>query len=222
MGADAVGIDYPDAPSSSIRIPTIWTYHPIVNYTGDMPALLGAPKPQRADARRNYDALLDAGREVFSRDAGEVSFEDVARVAGVGKGTLYRHFPTRDHLAAAIMQDGFDRLTEQADELQDAADPWEAMERWLRDYDRTPMRYPGVSVRLGDALADDSSAVGTACQPMKLSFAELLARAQQAGAARAELTATEVLTLISALPPKPRDADRSSPFLDIVLRGLRA
>jgi AcrR family transcriptional regulator len=181
---------------------------------------LSVPTPQRSDARRNYDALLEAGRITFSKGP-EVSFEDVARAAGVGKGTLYRHFPTRDHLAAAIMQDGFDRLAAKADELLNAQDPWAAMEFWLRDYDRTPMRYPGISARLGDALADDASAVATACLPMKLSFAELLRRAQGAGVARDDLTPTELLTLISALPQKPRNSDRSSPYLDLILRGLR-
>jgi AcrR family transcriptional regulator len=187
-----------------------------------MAAQASESKPQRSDARRNYDALLDAGRELFSRDGADVSFEDIARVAGVGKGTLYRHFPTRDHLAAAIMQDAFDRLAESAKGLQDARDPWQAMELWLRDFDRTPMRYPGISARFGDAIADDASAVSTACQPMKLSFAELLKRAQDAGVARTDITASELLTLVSGLPQKQRNPDRSSQHLELILRGLRA
>src|SRR4051812_3094099 len=84
------------------------------------------PKALRADAQRNYDALLAAGKILFARFGVDAPFEDVAREAGVGQGTLYRHFPTRDHLFVAILQERVDFLDAKATELLDAPDAWRA------------------------------------------------------------------------------------------------
>lgn len=62
------------------------------------------PKLQRADAQRNYDTLLAAGKSVFARSGTDAPLEEIAHEAGVGQGTLYRHFPTREHLLVAILQ----------------------------------------------------------------------------------------------------------------------
>ncbi len=176
--------------------------------------------PTRADAMRNRAALLAAGEALLARHGATMPFEDVAREAGVGKGTLYRHFPTRDHLVAALMEDRFDLLREEADALLTSEEPMEAVARWLRDFDRYPLRSRGLSVRVGEGLSDDTSAVSTACQPMKESFRRLLRRAQDAGLARDDVDVSELLTVIAALPRQFRDADGSSGFLDVILRGL--
>src|SRR3954451_5950498 len=95
------------------------------------------PKALRADAQRNYDALLAGGKILFARFGVDAPFEDVAREAGVGQGTLYRHFPTRDHLFVAILQERVDFLDAKATELLDAPDAWQALTEWLRLFDQS-------------------------------------------------------------------------------------
>ncbi|MES2170466.1 MAG: TetR/AcrR family transcriptional regulator [Actinomycetota bacterium] len=175
----------------------------------------------RADARRNRDALLAAGRSLLGHESTGIAFEDVAVSAGVGKGTLYRHFPTREHLVAALLQERFDALALDAAFLLGDDDPLAAVDRWLRTYDRYPVSARGLGARFGEALADPRSAVSTACVPMKEGFTALLRRAQQAGLARQDVDVPELLTVIASLPRQSRDANGSSPFLDVILRGIR-
>lgn len=180
-----------------------------------------AAKPLRADARRNFDALVAAGKLVFARSGTDAPLEDVGREAGVGRGTMYRHFPSREHLFVAIMKERVDELDAQAKELLDAPDAWEALAEWLRLFDRSATEYRGMSARVGDGLAEDGSPVAAACAPMKKSFNRMLRRAQREADVRSDLTAVELLAMISALPkPTPR-ARRTGPYLDVVLRGLR-
>src|SRR5260370_35747763 len=117
----------------------------------------------RADAQRNHDAVLAAAKAVFTRAGTDAPMEDVARAAGVGKGTLYRRFPTREHLFAAILQDRVDELDASAQRALDAADVWRALSEWLELYDRCATDYPALAARVGQSLRDGNSAVGTSC-----------------------------------------------------------
>jgi AcrR family transcriptional regulator len=180
-----------------------------------------ANKALRADARRNYEALLEAGRAVFARSGADFPFEQVARQAGVGQGTLYRRFPTREHLLVAIMKDCVDVLDAQARELLDAPDPWQALVQWLRFYDQSATEYGGLSARIGDSLAEDGSPMADACAPMRASFRLIYDRARREGIVRSDVTADQVLAMVSALPEHPRSAAATNPYLDIVLRGLK-
>src|SRR3981081_1406988 len=130
----------------------------------------------RADAQRNHDAVLAAAKAVFAQAGTDAPMEDVARAAGVGKGTLYRRFPTREHLFAAILQDRGDALDASAERALGAPDVWRALSEWLELYDRCATEYPGMSARVGESLSDDRSVVGTLCGPMKNSFARLFER----------------------------------------------
>jgi AcrR family transcriptional regulator len=179
-----------------------------------------APKAQRADARRNYDAIVAAGKSVFARAGTDAPLEDVGREAGVGRGTLYRHFPSREHLFAAIMKERVDELDARAKQLLDAPDAWAALTDWLRLYDRSATEYRGMSEWVGNWLADDESPVVAACTPMKKSFQRLYRRAQREADVRSDLTAVELLAMISALP-KPAPGARPDQYLEVVLRGLR-
>jgi AcrR family transcriptional regulator len=180
-----------------------------------------APRPLRADARRNYDALVTAGKSVFARGGTDAPLEDVGREAGVGRGTLYRHFPSREHLFVAIMEERVNELDARAKELFDAPDAWQALVEWLRLFDRSATEYRGMSARVGDGLAEDGSPMAAACAPMKKSFGRLLRRAQREADVRSDLTAVELLAMISALPKPAPGARRTSPYLDVVVRGLR-
>lgn len=178
-------------------------------------------RPQRADARRNAIAVIEAARTLFAERGIDVPMEEIGRAAGVGKGTLYRHFPTRDHLFAAVSRDRFDRLRAEADSLlADAGDPYEALEAWLRDYDRSVQHYRGLRAVVSEGIADEASAIFADCAPMKARAAALLSRAQESRQVRDDVDITEILSLIAALPDKFRDADGVSALLDLVLRGM--
>jgi AcrR family transcriptional regulator len=179
-------------------------------------------RPQRADAQRNYDALLTIGADLLAEHGASLPFEEVARVAGVGKGTLYRHFPTRDHLIAAVLRQRFDQLADEAVELARSSSPAEAVSAWLRSFDRIPERFRGLSARVGESLADDSSAVSTACIPMKEAFSRLISRAQAEHQIRAEVDPIELLGVVAALPATMRGPDGASRYIDVIVRGIEA
>ena len=179
-------------------------------------------KPRRADAQRNHDAVLAAAKTVFAQAGTDAPMEDVARAAGVGKGTLYRRFPTREHLFAAILQDRVDKLDASAQRALDAADAWRALSQWLELYDRCATEYPGMSARVGESLSEDGSAVGTLCGPMKNSFGRLFDRARQEVPLRPDLTPTQLLSMVSALPKDPATGRTVEPCLRVILDGLRA
>jgi len=175
----------------------------------------------RADAQRNHDAILTAAKAVFAASGTDAPMEDVARAAGVGKGTLYRRFPTREHLYAAILQDRVDELDASAQRALGAPDVWQALTEWLELYDRCATEYPGMSSRVGESLGDDGSAVGTLCGPMKDSFARLFERARREVPLRQDLTPTQLLSMVSALPKDSRTGRTVEPCLRVVLDGLR-
>lgn len=180
-----------------------------------------AARPLRADAQRNYDAILAAARAVFRQAGADAPMEDVARAAGVGQGTLYRRFPTREHLFAAILQDRVDELDASARRLLGAVDVWRALREWLDLYDRCAAGYRGMSARVGASLSDGGSAVGTMCGPMKESFARLFGRAQQEVPLRRDLTSTQLLAMVSSLPKDPATGLTPPAYLRVVLDGLR-
>ena len=116
-------------------------------------ALQISKRPKRADALRNYEKLVAAGREAFTEADRSASLEDIARRAGVGIGTLYRHFPTRTDLVQAIYVDEVEALSRSAAELAEL-EPWEALTAWLG-------RFVGY-VATKKALADELFAVDDA------------------------------------------------------------
>src|SRR3981189_3150551 len=124
-------------------------------------------KLMRADAQRNHDAVVDGAKAVFAQAGIDAPMEDVARAAGVGKGTLYRRFPTREHLFAAILQDRVNELDASAQRALGAPDVWRALTEWLELYDRCATEYPGMSARVGESLSADRSAGGTFGGPMR-------------------------------------------------------
>ena len=90
-------------------------------------------RPHRADARRNFDALLIAARDTFAEQGANASLEEIARRAGVGIGTLYRHFPTRQDLFEAVYVGEVEELVKAAADVADR-EPWDAFEAWLERF----------------------------------------------------------------------------------------
>ncbi len=153
----------------------------------------------RADARKNYDHLLEIGREVVAEQGADASMRDVARRAGVGIGTLYRHFPNREALLEALLRGSFDRVTAGAAALAARPDSGEALVAWLRDMVGLTHSHRGVIASMTSALADPESALHASCVSLRASGAQLLARAQEEGRARADIDGTDLLALVSAL-----------------------
>src|SRR6266571_6871584 len=145
----------------------------------------GQARPMRADAQRNYARLLDAASAAFvEHGADDVSLEEIARRAGVGIGTLYRHFPTRQALLEAVYRDQVEAMRARADELIASKPPAEALAIWLRellDFGRTKRM---LTSSLLTTLSRDSELISSCSSMMRGAAAEVLTNAQQAGAVR--------------------------------------
>ncbi len=153
----------------------------------------------RADAKKNYDHVLAVGRVVVTEHGADASLRDVARRAGVGLGTLYRHFPTREALLEALLRSSFDELTAEASELETSSSSDDALVLWLRDVVRYAHTYRGVVASFMAAIADPKSALHASCVTMRAAGARLLARAQVEGTARINIDGTDLFALVGAL-----------------------
>lgn len=155
----------------------------------------GPARARRADARTNRAAILDAAQEVFGAGGESASTEEVARRAGVGIATVFRHFPAKADLLDAVLVRRFDRMRERAESLAGAADPGQALLEMF-----TAMVSDGPSkIALIDALVDAGGDTGPAeCASEQLSEAVgvLLARAQAAGAVRIDISLPEFYALV--------------------------
>jgi AcrR family transcriptional regulator len=177
----------------------------------------------RVDAQRNYEHLLDIGRVVVAEQGAEASLRDVARRAGVGLGTLYRHFPSREALLEALLRASFDKLAAQAAELEVASSPVDALIFWLRDCVAFSHTYRGVTGMMMAAIENTESALHASCVTMRAAGTQLLTRAQAAGAARPDLDGTDLFALIAALAwlgDQPSSASRADHHFDIIARAI--
>jgi AcrR family transcriptional regulator len=179
------------------------------------------PRPRRADARRNYDQLVAAAREAFTEADRSASLEDIARRAGVGIGTLYRHFPTRADLIAAVYVDEVEALSRSAESVGDRA-PWDALVAWLRRF----TDYVATKQALSDelfAVADRKAELLTRCRTELFVAGEpLLKRAQEAGDVRPDTDIEDLLRLVGAIAKIPvADPAAMDRMLGVALDGLR-
>ena len=153
----------------------------------------------RADAQKNYDHLLAVARMIVTKQGVDASLRDVARRAGVGLGTLYRHFPTREVLLEALLRTGFDDLTAKAGNLETSDLPDHALMSWLRDVVVIAHSHRGIVALMVAAIEDPKSALHTSCLAMKAAGAGLLARAQARGTARSDIDGADLFALVGAL-----------------------
>lgn len=178
-------------------------------------------RARRADAERNARLLVAAARELFDRRGPGAPLDEIAKRAGVGNATLYRHYPTRDDLLAAVYADEVAALCDRGAALLAEAGAGDALHAWLEAF--------AVQVATGRAPAF-AGAGGDDARRTELfarwhaaltSTAErLLARAQQAGAVRGDLTVAEVLTLAHAIATSCTDPGQVRRLLTIVRHGL--
>ncbi|WP_158862249.1 TetR/AcrR family transcriptional regulator [Leifsonia sp. AG29] len=178
----------------------------------------GIVRPQRADARRNFDALLAAAREAFAADGTGASLEDIARRAGVGIGTLYRNFPTRDALVEAVYVDEVDAVVRAAHEAE-ALEPWEAVTAWLARF----VVYIGTKRALLEGLNKESPVLLSCRTSLYDAGAPLLRRAQEAGELRADATIGDVIRMVSGIAGVAFDDDaQRDRVIAMAIDGLRA
>ena len=178
-------------------------------------------RPLRADARRNRARLLEVADQVFTERGVGASTEEVARAAGVGIGTVFRHFPTKEALLAAVLAARLERLAAGAEALATDADPGAALDQLVR----LAVGHARAKNAYADALGGDISGVKVEIRGrLRDAVAALLARAQAAGAVRAELRPEDLMALLvgaSRAVENTADAAARERVLGVVLAGLR-
>ncbi len=178
-------------------------------------------RPKRADARRNYEKVLAAAREAFAEGGESTALEEIARRAGVGIGTLYRHFPNRQALLEALYVGEVEEVCRSAAEL-DGADPWEALTGWFERF----IAYIGTKQALAAELLnylDQDASLFQVCRTSLFEAGEpLLERAQEAGVVRPDVDIAEVIQMVVGIAkiPTAEPAQRQH-ILRIALDGLR-
>jgi AcrR family transcriptional regulator len=181
-----------------------------------------AGPPMRADARRSHARLLTAATAAFAEHGADAPLEDIARRAGVGIGTLYRHFPTRLDLQEAVFRNQVNAVCVQGEELAGAPSAGDAFAGWLRVLATYLVTKRGLAGALIAARGRDSEVISSCSQLMRATASRLLEQAQEAGAVRPDLTATDVMMLVHgvvvATERTPEQADR---LLSLTLDGLR-
>ncbi|MEU1277694.1 helix-turn-helix domain-containing protein [Streptomyces sp. NPDC005805] len=182
----------------------------------------------RADARRNYERLLTEARAVFAAQGTDASLEEIARRSGVGIGTLYRHFPTRQAMLSAVFQEALAALLDRSRELADAEEPCTALVEWLRALIRHAGEYRGLTWALMSAAGTEGtgSAMTSCSVPLRVAGERLLRRAQESGAVRADVEIGDLMQLTNAIAlaaeQTPSDTELADRLLRLTLRGLKS
>jgi AcrR family transcriptional regulator len=179
-------------------------------------------RPKRADARRNYEKVLTAAREAFAEGGESTALEEIARRAGVGIGTLYRHFPSRQALLEALYVGEVEDICRIAAELDDGADPWEALARWSEHF----IAYMATKQALAGELLnylDRDNPLFKMCRGSLYDAGEpLLARAQAAGIVRPDVTIGDFISMVMGIAKIPAgNPEQNAHILRIALDGLR-
>ena len=180
------------------------------------------PRPLRADARRNRDRVLAAAQEAFAAEGIGVPLDEIARRAGVGAGTVYRHFPTKEALFEAAIVDRVERMIAHARDLATAAEPGAAFFAFLDSM----VAEGGVKRDLADAVGGhDSPGYLRPVHDLNAAISELLTRAQQSGAVRPDIDINDLMRVLKGAFLAAHDAgataEQRKRTFAIVFDGLR-
>ncbi|GAB2483261.1 TetR/AcrR family transcriptional regulator [Nocardiopsis aegyptia] len=189
-------------------------------------AVAHGDRPLRADARRNRERVLKVAQEVFATEGLSVPVHEIARRAGVGTGTVSRHFPTKRALFRAILLERLYSYVRRADDLCDSDDPGGA----FFSYFAFLVREGGMDRGLAEALSgpgfDKHAIVSNSDYDVAGALGRLLVRAQDAGAVRADVTTDDAMALLVACLSRPTDEDDGGSarrrLVDIACQGMRA
>jgi AcrR family transcriptional regulator len=183
----------------------------------------GTVRRLRADAQRNVGALLEAAKTVFATSGVDAPAKEIADLAGVGVGTLYRHFPQRSDLVKAVVEHEIDACADAAPALAAAHDPGTALASWLRQYTEFLGAKRGLATALhsGDPAFD--ALPGYFYERTEPALRSLLDAATAAGEIRADISARDLLSAIALLcrPVRGEGADYSQRMIAVLIDGLR-
>ncbi|MEN3281503.1 MAG: hypothetical protein V7607_2643 [Solirubrobacteraceae bacterium] len=186
----------------------------------------GPVRRLRADARRNRERVLEAAREAFADEGVSVPLDEIARRAGVGPGTVYRHFPSKEALVEAVIFGRLQRLGEEARALGTAADPGRAFFDFsARMVVEGAAKRDLVEALAGAGVREPQVAGSLVAQQLREAFGQLLQRAQHAGAVRPDVSTTDVMAVLTGASQAMRqhadDSDVADRVLAVVCDGLR-
>jgi AcrR family transcriptional regulator len=181
------------------------------------------PRRLRADAQRNIDSLLEAAKKVFGTSGVDAPAKEIADLAGVGVGTLYRHFPQRSDLVKAVLQRGIDACADAGPALSATHEPGTALAMWLQLYTEFLATKRGLATALhsGDAAFD--ALPGYFAERMGPALGSLLEAATASGEIRSDISAMDLLHAIAQLcMPVPGEGPTySKRMVAVLIDGLR-
>jgi AcrR family transcriptional regulator len=191
-----------------------------------VPSAGGSTDPsrrQRADAQRNVVALVEAAKTVFAGSGVDAPAKEITDLAGVGVGTLYRHFPRRSDLIVAVLQHEIDECVEAAEKLMTTLSPWEALQGWIERFTHFVVTKRGLASALhsGDPAYDDLPQ--HLLDRLEPALQMLLARVVDGACARDEVTAREVLISIALIcqPVRGEQPSFNQRMTRVFMEGLR-
>ncbi|MFG2497893.1 TetR/AcrR family transcriptional regulator [Streptomyces sp. NPDC048441] len=182
-----------------------------------------AGRPLRADAQRNRDKILAAAVSVFTEDGLDAHFERIAKEAGVGTGTLYRNFPTREALIEAAYRNEVARLCDAVPGLLDTLPPREALRAWLRRFIDYATAKLGMAEALRAVVASGTNPYGDSRELIQSALSELMEAGSEAGAIRSDIRPTDMFAALAGIAltsARPEQREQAERLLDLVLDGL--
>ena len=178
------------------------------------------PRPQRADARRNRERILEAGRKAFTASGRDVQMDEVAQLAGVGVGTLYRHFPTKEDLVLELVRESVCGCIESAREALTREDAWDAIEWLVRENAANMTRNRGLRDAMSVIQFGEENPWNA--DEARREAGAVLDRARDAGAIRADITVDDWQALMCGLSASIANGADPARQADFVLGALRA
>lgn len=179
-------------------------------------------RAQRADARRNYEKLLEAARALFDEE-GDTSMEAIAKRAGVGVGTLYRHFPKRIDVVEAVYRDDVEQVVATAELAVATLGPWEAVDAYLRAFVSYALGKRRFLTELREAFEKNPELKSSARERLDHAMHLVIDRGQAAGVVRADLTGEDVIGLVGPMCMSATlTREQCDRLIGMILDGLRA
>jgi AcrR family transcriptional regulator len=196
-------------------------FRKLVVSTADTADQSSRARPMRADARRNYEKVIAAARDAFTEGGASTSLEEIARRAGVGIGTLYRHFPNRQALLEAVYVDEVEDLCRSASDLDDLP-PWDAFVGWLHRFVAYLATKQALAPELLDYVDRDAPLFHSSRAALYAAGGPLLERAQEAHVVRADTDLNQVMQMVGAIAKiQATEPGQIDHILGMALDGLR-
>ncbi|TGQ12676.1 MULTISPECIES: TetR/AcrR family transcriptional regulator [unclassified Mesorhizobium] len=183
-----------------------------------------APKPLRADAQRNRDRLVEVAAQMFASDGVDASLEEIAKRAGVGIGTLYRHFPTREHLVEVVYRREVEGLCHAAEDLAREHPADVALELWMQRFVDYIATKRGLATSLRLLLTANSTLFSDTSGRVSGAMRGLVQAAAAAGKIRADVDSSDVMHALGGIYSAPNTPDwreRSGRLVKLLMDGLR-